>query len=202
MIQSSFLSFTELFQYMQKQLPQFITSSSQQQQRDVMMGDSVETGGGVGQWYPGGQNNGSGGGVVAIAGTGANGANGGGVMLNMLNMYTSTVLKILQQAVEEIKRGMVLIKQQQQLQLELLKQGGGNSNSNKQQQQQVVLSNNINQIQRQKLQASIAYTRTVTSANNSKGIGKWNSGFLFPKKLRGSIEELQAAVLNKYLTNV
>jgi hypothetical protein len=167
---------------MQKQLPQFITSSSQQQQRDVMMGDSVEAG--VGQWYPGGQNNGSGGGgVVAIAGTGANG--GGGGMLNMLNMYTSTVLKILQQAVEEIKRGMVLIKQQQQLQLELQKQGGGNSN--KQQQQQVVLSNNINQIQRQKLQASIAYTRTVTSANNSKGIGIWNSVFLFSKIiLKGS----------------
>lgn len=34
-------------------------------------------------------------------------------MFNIQNMYTATVLKILQQAVEEIKRGLKLLKQQQ-----------------------------------------------------------------------------------------
>jgi hypothetical protein len=34
-------------------------------------------------------------------------------MLTMVNMYSATVLKILQQAVEEVKRGLVLLKQYQ-----------------------------------------------------------------------------------------
>ena len=34
-------------------------------------------------------------------------------MFNMLNMYSATVLKILKQAVEEVKRGLIVIKQHQ-----------------------------------------------------------------------------------------
>jgi hypothetical protein len=94
MIQSSFLSFTELFQYMQKQLLPVGAAGGD-------LGASV-----------GGLN-----GRAAEASDHAGRADGSttGTSLNVLNMYTSTVIKILQQAVDEIKRGIDKIKQQKVL---------------------------------------------------------------------------------------
>ncbi|CAF0811407.1 unnamed protein product [Brachionus calyciflorus] len=83
MIQSSFLSFTELFQYMQKQLPNLASSSSSREtSNDSLQSSSNESTG-----------------------------------IQMLNIYTSTVIKILNQAVEEVKRGLSLIKQYNQFKL-------------------------------------------------------------------------------------
>jgi hypothetical protein len=93
MIQSSFLSFTELFQYMQKQLLPVNST-----------GGGGELSGAV-----------SGAGATAraeISDFAARDNSKTGTSLNVLNMYTSTVIKILQQAVDEIKRGIDKIKQQ------------------------------------------------------------------------------------------
>ena len=94
MIQSSFLSFTELFQYMQKQLSPLNQAGGRE------------------------NNPGS---YSAAAANDMNkfSTNERNSMFNILNMYTATVLKILTQAVEEIKRGMCLLKQQQQRQAEV-----------------------------------------------------------------------------------
>lgn len=157
MIQSSFLSFTELFQYMQKQLPQFnaTTGSTHRGGVDQLMGgDSANTS------SSSSASDDQAAAMVAVD----HGAGNNSTSYNMLNMYTSTVIKILQQAVEEIKRGMNMIKQQQLKQLNANSNTATNSSSNS------ALSNNIHQLQRQKLQSSIAYNRTVNSA--SKGIKK------------------------------
>jgi ankyrin repeat protein len=75
MIQSSFLSFTELFQYMQKQLsPSANSSTSNNFVRNENEPENSS-------------------------------------MLNMHHMYTSTVLKILKKAVDEVKRGLIVLKQ-------------------------------------------------------------------------------------------
>lgn len=87
MIQSSFLSFTELFQYMQKQLSP--------------LGDSSQRG------REAGANN------TLMNELNKFSTNERNSMLSIQNMYTVTILKILQQAVEEIKRGLKLFKQQQ-----------------------------------------------------------------------------------------
>lgn len=134
MIQSSFLSFTELFQYMQKQLSPFNSQnnlsgmSSSQNSRDTVSGDSTSS------------------------------KNTEGSMFNILNMYISTVLKMLQQAVEEIKRGMNLIKQDQKV----ATVGNQSSASMSSSSQRQPTSNNINQIQKEKIQASLAYKKAIS----------------------------------------
>jgi ankyrin repeat protein len=131
MIQSSFLSFTELFQYMQKQLsPTLNSSSSFHNSRDD---NSLDLSG-----------NGSGG-------------------FNMVNMYSATVLKILQQAVEEIKRGLYLLKQYQ-------KNSNSSINNIDDLSTNTTHSNNINQMQRQKIQSSLGYSKlsNVNNSNNNK----------------------------------
>jgi hypothetical protein len=121
MIQSSFLSFTELFQYMQKQLAPYaatLTSSmgSAQNVRDAPIDDSPSSFSyspnssslsPLNTNSPSSNNNKS---------TGAtnNDSNVNNAMFEMLNMYTATVLKILQKAVEEIKRGIVVIDKHKQ----------------------------------------------------------------------------------------
>ena len=105
MIQSSFLSFTELFQYMQKQLSPFNSAhnlSGQSQNSRDTVNDSTSLVLGQGTSSSSNLPN-------------ATSANNDGSMFNILNMYTQTVLKMLQQAVEEIKRGINLIKQDQTL---------------------------------------------------------------------------------------
>lgn len=92
MIQSSFLSFTELFQYMQKQLTPL---NSQNQGR--------EAGGGTNMTLND---------IIKFS------TNERNSMFSIQNMYTATVLKILQQAVEEIKRGLKLLRQQQENSIE------------------------------------------------------------------------------------
>lgn len=92
MIQSSFLSFTELFQYMQKQLSPLSNQTNNQN----------------GQGREAGANNLSSNELSKFS------TNERNSMFNIQNMYTATVLKILQQAVEEIKRGLKLLKQQQE----------------------------------------------------------------------------------------
>ena len=162
MIQSSFLSFTELFQYMQKQLPQFnaTTGSTHRGGVDQLMGgDSANTS------SSSSASDDQAAAMVAVD----HGAGNNSTSYNMLNMYTSTVIKILQQAVEEIKRGMNMIKQQQ---LKQLNASAANSNTPTNSSSNSALSNNIHQLQRQKLQSSIAYNRTVNSA--SKGKNKTN----------------------------
>ena len=72
-------------------------------------------------------------------------------MFNILNMYTQTVLKMLQQAVEEIKRGINLIKQDQQL--SILNNNNNNVNSNEN-------DNNNNSINNQ--------ARSATSTSSKK----------------------------------
>ena len=96
MIQSSFLSFTELFQYMQKQLSPFNSQNLSS-----------------GAIQPNSSNN------TAGREAGANSTDYNrfstserNSMFTILNMYTSTVYKILQQAVEEIKRGLSLLQLQ------------------------------------------------------------------------------------------
>jgi ankyrin repeat protein len=103
MIQSSFLSFTELFQYMQKQL-------------------SPLNGGGTGRDAGGNLTNND------INKFSTNERNS---MFNIQNMYTATVLKILQQAVEEIKRGLYLLKQQQEKTVDTNSNKDENSQSTK-----------------------------------------------------------------------
>ena len=98
MIQSSLLSFTELFQYMQKQISPFNSSHN------------ISGGGGARD---------AGADFSKPLGTEANS------MFNMLNMYTTTVIKIMNQAVEEIKRGLVLLKQQSKS--KLVKENESNS---------------------------------------------------------------------------
>ncbi len=88
MIQSSFLSFTELFQYMQKQLSPFNNNLSN----------------GTGHSN---SNTGREAGANSLAQNYS--TNERNSMFSILNMYTSTVYKILQQAVEEIKRGLNLL---------------------------------------------------------------------------------------------
>lgn len=148
MIQSSFLSFTELFQYMQKQLPQFSHAGA--------AAAAAAAGGASGIVLSSSSN------IVRDSndhGESSTGTNNNAYMLNMLNMYTSTVLKILQQAVEEIKRGLNLIRQQQkQAAAAAALNSASSSTSN---------NNNINQIQKQKLQSSLVYTKAVNSLNNS-----------------------------------
>jgi hypothetical protein len=105
MIQSSFLSFTELFQYMQKQLSPFNSAhnlSGQSQNSRDTVNDSTSLVLGQGTSSSSNLPN-------------ATSANNDGSMFNILNMYTQTVLKMLQQAVEEIKRGISLVKQDQTL---------------------------------------------------------------------------------------
>ena len=109
MIQSSFLSFTELFQYMQKQLSPFNSTGQSQNSRDTAS-DALK--------IPATTSTSNAGVVSTLnnAGTsspGGSNSTADGSMFNILNMYTQTVLKMLQQAVEEIKRGMNLIKQDQ-----------------------------------------------------------------------------------------
>lgn len=102
MIQSSFLSFTELFQYMQKQLAPFNGGGG----RDLVQGG----GGGLGVVDAA---------MIALAGPNQAALLANGPLaaepaeFNMVHMYTATVLKILQQAVEEVKRGIRLLKQYQ-----------------------------------------------------------------------------------------
>jgi len=83
MIQSSFLSFTELFQYMQKQLSPMNSNGHR---------DATTTNNDITNKFSINERN---------------------SMFSILNMYTATVLKILQQAVEEIKRGLKQLKLQQ-----------------------------------------------------------------------------------------
>ena len=73
-------------------------------------------------------------------------------------MYISTVLKMLQQAVEEIKRGMNLIKQDQKVATASNQSSGSMSSSSQRQ----PTSNNINQIQKEKIQASLAYKKAIS----------------------------------------
>ena len=113
MIQSSFLSFTELFQYMQKQLAPFNTSNNLNSTSNTNAGREA----------------------------GANSSqndfnryslNEKNSMFNILNMYTTTVYKILQQAVEEIKRGLNLLQlqnEEQQQQQKKLKSLNSTSSS-------------------------------------------------------------------------
>ena len=91
MIQSSFLSFTELFQYMQKQLATTTTSGGGLGQRDA------------GQREP-----------LSLSELSKFSAAERNSMCSVQSMYTATVLKILQQAVEEIKRGLMLLQQIQE----------------------------------------------------------------------------------------
>lgn len=70
--------------------------------------------------------------------------------INMLNIYTSTVIKILKQAVEEIKRGLSLIKQFNQLKL-----------VKKEENLEDKLGNTIQKIQKEKIQSSISYNKVV-----------------------------------------
>ena len=96
MIQSSFLSFTELFQYMQKQLSPFNSTNN---------------------LSSGLQNSNANSGREAGANSSQNdysrySTSERNTMFSILNMYTSTVYKILQQAVEEIKRGLNLLQLQ------------------------------------------------------------------------------------------
>ena len=90
MIQSSFLSFTELFQYMQKQLTPMTAMA------DAAAAANLRDGGG-----------GGGGGSSSAPSSPSSRTSEN--TFNMLNMFTATVQKILQQAVEEIKRGMRLV---------------------------------------------------------------------------------------------
>ena len=150
MIQSSFLSFTELFQYMQKQLsPTTLNSSSSSFHNNRDDNSSIDL-------------------------SGANATSSTSSGFNMVNMYSATVLKILQQAVEEIKRGISLLKQYQKnsnssinnsddLSLNINNNNNNNNNSTP--------SNNINQIQRQKIQSSLGYSKlsSVNHNNNKKG---------------------------------
>lgn len=109
MIQSSFLSFTELFQYMQKQLSPLnsagLTGQSQNS-RDTASDIKIAASSTATPAVAGGNN--------AATSSTSNASTADGSMFNILSMYTQTVLKMLQQAVEEIKRGMNLIKQDQQ----------------------------------------------------------------------------------------
>jgi hypothetical protein len=82
MIQSSFLSFTELFQYMQKQLSPYGYDENNYFKSNATAASSPPTAA----------------------------SNNNHLMSSMLSMYTGTVLKILQQAVDEIKRGIQHIK--------------------------------------------------------------------------------------------
>jgi len=110
MIQSSFLSFTELFQYMQKQLTPLNNGPSgngTNHNRDIA----------------GGQAN------LSLNEMNKFSANERNSMFNIQNMYTATVLKILQQAVEEIKRGLKLLKQQQEKSLSLTNESSSKSNT-------------------------------------------------------------------------
>ena len=87
MIQSSFLSFTELFQYMQKQLSPYGYDENNYFKSNATSSNAA-----------------------ASLSPGEGGGNNNQLMSSMLSMYTGTVLKILQQAVDEIKRGMSHIK--------------------------------------------------------------------------------------------
>lgn len=119
MVQSSFLSFTELFQYMQKQLPSLSNSSSRESSIDTAQNDVAN--------------------------------------LNILNMYTSTVIKILNQAVEEVKRGLCLIRQYNQL--KLVKKEDNLDDK---------LENNIQKIQKEKILSSISYNKVVEDCQDSE----------------------------------
>jgi len=93
MIQSSFLSFTELFQYMQKQLtPLTPPASTSNQGREAGANTSPSLHHEMSKFSSNERNS----------------------MLNIQNMYTVTISKILHQAVEEIKRGLRLLKTQQE----------------------------------------------------------------------------------------
>ena len=98
MIQSSFLSFTELFQYMQKQLSPLATTAT----------TSGSGGSGLGQRDAGQREPLSLGELSKFSAAERNS------MCSVQSMYTATVLKILQQAVEEIKRGLMLLQQIQE----------------------------------------------------------------------------------------
>jgi ankyrin repeat protein len=97
MIQSSLLSFTELFQYMQKQLAAYMASGPthghvNNNTRDAAQDDSMAD-------------------TSTDSDTSArHRATNSAENSSMLAMYTTTVMKIMEQAVEEIKRGMALIK--------------------------------------------------------------------------------------------
>ena len=119
MVQSSFLSFTELFQYMQKQLPSLSNSSSRESSIDNALNDVTN--------------------------------------LNILNMYTSTVIKILNQAVEEVKRGLSLVRQYNQS--KLVKKDNNLDEK---------LGNNIQKIQKEKIQSSISYNKVVEDCQNDE----------------------------------
>ena len=99
MIQSSFLSFTELFQYMQKQLSPFNGANP---------GNPTS----AGASRDGGSPNTASSAPAAPGTATIPGKNSTENSFNILNMFTATVAKILQQAVGEIKRGMCLIKYQ------------------------------------------------------------------------------------------
>ena len=92
MIQSSFLSFTELFQYMQKQLSPFGYDENNYFKSNASL-------------QPTSQQNAE---AASIGGQLV--SNNNHLMSSMLSMYTGTVMKILQQAVSEIKRGVNHIK--------------------------------------------------------------------------------------------
>ena len=129
MIQSSFLSFTELFQYMQKQL------------LPVGGNGGGETGGGGAQSRE--MNDYS---------------RDNATSLNVLNMYTNTVIKILQQAVDEIKRGVGKVKQAQ-ISVETLVVNP--MKSEKMTSTTAAASNPIIQMQRQQIQTSNAYGKAT-----------------------------------------
>lgn len=142
MIQSSFLSFTELFQYMQKQL--LPTSVN---------GAGAGAGAGAGNHLAT---------VDDLDTSGSQETARESLSPNTLTMYTSTVHKILQQTVHEIKRGQEKIKQC--LQTVSLSASGSNSadsNNTEAKSNTPTRANTINQIQKQVIESSPGYNRVV-----------------------------------------
>jgi ankyrin repeat protein len=157
MIQSSFLSFTELFQYMQKQLLPVNHNTS--------ASDSL--------------NSESGGGSLDSSSSSTRDNTTTNNALNIQSMYTGTVIKILQQAVDEVKRGLERVKKANSLNLlskksdnsqSLNSSKNNNSNSSSNSNNNAnsrAMAQNINEIQKQIIQSSIGYNRVVNQSNAS-----------------------------------
>jgi hypothetical protein len=148
MIQSSFLSFTELFQYMQKQLlPVNAHGEGASGSGGVQTRDTND-----------------------YSSRGDSSINGGAASLNVLNMYTSTVIKILQQAVDEIKRGIDKIKIQNiNAAAAAVAAAAKNESTGVSSSSSGSAGSQINQLQLQQIQASLAYSKAVADPATSAG---------------------------------